>query len=223
MGADFYPRLTANARDHAICNRLVNEQTLVGLLLAGPGVIATLTFAPIVIYMFYSAKFSAAVPALRWICLGTALQVVTWPMGFIIVAKAKKSLFFLAELAWTAVAVALAWLCVRFFGLDGAGIAFFGSYVFHSVLIYAIVNRLTDFRWSTENKTTGLRFFFLMAVVFCGFQVLPLGAAVCAGFAATILSCVYSTRLLFRFSSFESLPYQVRRLATSLRLVPSRV
>jgi hypothetical protein len=31
------------------CNRLVNEQAEVGLLLAGPGVIATLTFAPLVI------------------------------------------------------------------------------------------------------------------------------------------------------------------------------
>src|SRR5206468_2750440 len=41
MGADFYPRLTASARDDATCNRLVNEQTLIGMLLAGPGVIAT--------------------------------------------------------------------------------------------------------------------------------------------------------------------------------------
>src|SRR5690348_9125671 len=40
MGADFYPRLTAVANDNAECNRLVNEQARVGLLLAGPGVIA---------------------------------------------------------------------------------------------------------------------------------------------------------------------------------------
>ena len=38
MGADFYPRLTAVASDHVECNRLVNEQAEVGLLLAGPGV-----------------------------------------------------------------------------------------------------------------------------------------------------------------------------------------
>ncbi len=60
MGVDFYPRLTASASDNPECNRLVNEQTLVGLLLAGPGVIATLTFAPLVIALFYSAKFGAA-------------------------------------------------------------------------------------------------------------------------------------------------------------------
>ena len=46
MGADFYPRLTAVATDDAQCNRLVNEQAQIGMLLAGPGVVATLTFAP---------------------------------------------------------------------------------------------------------------------------------------------------------------------------------
>lgn len=97
MGADFYPRLTASAADNPACNRLVNEQALVGLLLAGPGVIATLTFAPIVIALFYTAKFSAAVGILRWICLGATLQVITWPMGFIIIAKGRQNLFFLAN------------------------------------------------------------------------------------------------------------------------------
>ena len=36
MGADFYPRLTAVAKDNAECNRLVNEQAQISLLLAGP-------------------------------------------------------------------------------------------------------------------------------------------------------------------------------------------
>jgi PST family polysaccharide transporter len=70
MGADFYPRLTASIHKHEDANRLVNEQTLIGLLLAGPGVVATLTFAPLVIAVLYSAKFAAAVTLLRWICLG---------------------------------------------------------------------------------------------------------------------------------------------------------
>ena len=52
MGADFYPRLTASANDNTACNRMVNEQTRVGLLLAVPGVIATLTFAPVVMPCF---------------------------------------------------------------------------------------------------------------------------------------------------------------------------
>ena len=158
MGADFYPRLTASANDNATCNRLINEQTLIGLLLAGPGVLATLTLAPLVISVFYSAKFAAAVPVLRWICLGVTLQVITWPMGYIIVAKAKKALFFFAETAWAVVAIALAWSCVSRFGLEGAGIAFFLSYVFHGLLIFAIVRHISGFSWSQGSARCGLYF-----------------------------------------------------------------
>ena len=87
MGADFFPRLTAVANDRSECNRLVNEQAEVSLLLAGPGVIGTLTFAPLVIQLFYSAKFGPAVDILRWICLGMTFRVASWPMGFILLAK----------------------------------------------------------------------------------------------------------------------------------------
>lgn len=221
MGADFYPRLTARAGDNIECNRLVNEQTLVGLLLAGPGIIATLTFAPLVIALLYTAKFGAAVPILRWICLGAALQVVTWPMGFIIIAKGKQGIFFFAELAWTIVALALAWMCIRSFGLTGAGIAFFGSYVFHAFLIYPIVRRLSGFRWSTANSRAGLLFAFLITFVFCAFYVLPLLLAACVGIIALIASSVYSIRGLFRLVPFDRIPQPIQRLFLSLRLASS--
>ena len=67
-----------------------------------------------------------------------ALRVVTWPMGYIIVAKGAQTLFFATELAWTAVNVGLSWLFVSRFGVAGAGIAFFASYVFQPTMIYAV-------------------------------------------------------------------------------------
>lgn len=204
MGADFYPRLTASANDNIACNRLVNEQAQVGLLLAGPGVIATLTFAPLVIGLLYTVKFGAAIEILRWICLGTTLQVITWPMGFIIVAKAKQNLFFGAELAWTIVSIALAWICIKSFGLKGAGIAFFGSYIFHGFLIYPIVRHLSGFRWSAENLKTGRTFLSLIAMVFCGFYILPRLLAACVGTVAAVLSGAYSIRVLQTLVSSDS-------------------
>ena len=101
MGTDFYPRLTAVARDDSECNRLVNEQAFVSILLAGPGVIATLALAPLVIVVFYTVKFEGAAVILRWICLGLTLRVISWPMGYIILAKGRQSVFFWSELAWT--------------------------------------------------------------------------------------------------------------------------
>ena len=57
MGMDYYPRLTAVAHDNDQVNRLVNEQIEVGILLALPGLLGTLVFAPWLMHIFYSAKF----------------------------------------------------------------------------------------------------------------------------------------------------------------------
>lgn len=216
MAADFYPRLTACSKDNPACNRLVNEQAHVGLLLGGPGVLATLTFAPLVIALFYSARFGAAVGILRWICLGTIVQVVTWPMGFIIVAKAKQTVFIACELAWTLVSLALAWIGINRFGLNGVGIAFFGSYIFHGVLIYGVVRRMSGFLWSTENKRTAALFIAVITAVFSAFYLLPFAIAECLGVLATVLSAIYSTLLLARLLSSDSLPKQLRSLFASV-------
>jgi antigen flippase len=212
MGADFYPRLTAAAKNNPLCNRLVNEQARVGLLLAGPGVMATLTFAPVVIVLFYTAKFIAAVEILRWLCLGITLRVIAWPMGFVVLAKGKQSLFFWSEILWTTVYLGLAWFFISEYGLKGAGIAFFGSYISHGLIVYVIVRRLSGFRWSTENQRTGLMFLSAIALVFCGFYVMPLAWAVGAGTVAVLVSAVYSVKTLVRLVGTDRLPRPLRSL-----------
>ncbi len=101
MGTDYYPRLTAAIHDHATVNRLVNEQTEVALLLAGPVFLAMLGLAPWVIQLLYSSRFRPAVDVLRWQMLGDVLKVASWPLGFIILAAGDGRTFMLTEsLAW---------------------------------------------------------------------------------------------------------------------------
>ena len=212
MGSDFYPRLTAIAKNHAECNRLVNEQAEVSLLLAGPGVLATLTFAPLVIMLFYTSKFAFAVEPLRWICLGMALRVIAWPMGFIVLAKGANWIFLWTEVAASLVHVGIAFFLIGHFGLPAAGMAFFGLYVWHSLLIYVIVRRLTGFRWSATNKRTGMLYLPLIGIVFCGFFVLPFWVATALGALAAVASSIYSLRALVRLVPLERMPRIMRPL-----------
>jgi len=206
LGTDCYPRLVRVAYEDQECNRLVNEQAQVSLLLAVPGVLITLTLAPLVISLFYSAKFFPAVDVLRWICLGMAMRVLTWPIGFIVVAKNKQALFFAIDLAWTVVNIGLSWWCVEAFGVNGAGIAFFGSYIFHGLLVYPIVRRLSGFRWTAANIKTATCSFIVIACVFIGMHVLPPAIATTFGIFATIASSYVSIRLLVHLVSPERLP-----------------
>ena len=87
MGKDYYPSLTAIAQDNGKYTSLINHQMEIGLLIAMPGILATMTFAPLVISIFYSTKFMLAVKILRWQILGILLQTINWPMGFLIDGK----------------------------------------------------------------------------------------------------------------------------------------
>jgi antigen flippase len=220
MGADFYPRLVSVATDNSRCNRLVNEQAQVSLLLAGPGIVATIAFAPLVIPLFYSNKFVEAVEILRWICLGMAFRVITWPMGFIIVAKNRQLIFFGADLAWTVVNVGLAWLFVGQLGLHGAGIAFFGSYLFQGLLIYPIVRALSGFRWSHANRKIGTLFLCSITLVFCGLYLLPPLSAAVLGAMVTAVTAMYSLRRLLSLVSTDQIPQRMRQRLGWLRLDP---
>ncbi len=220
MGADFYPRLSAVGRNNDECNRMVNEQALIGLLLAGPGVIATLTFAPVVIALFYSARFGAAVGVLRWVSLGAALQVVTWPMGFIILAKARQDFFILSESVWAVVAVGLAWFSINRFGLIGAGMAFFLSYIVHAALVYPVVRHLSGFRWSSTNKKVGSLFSVLILAAFVLVLTTQPVPALVIGFVLTAFAIAFSIRFLTRIVPLEDVPRPVRRILAMCSLVP---
>jgi antigen flippase len=206
MGADFYPRLVALASDHERCNRTVNEQTQIGILIAVPGVLATICLAPLVIVLIYSREFLGAVDVLRWVCLGMGIRIVSWPIGFIVVAKGRQTIFFLTELAWTVVSLLLAWWSVATFGLAGAGIAFFLSYVFHTAMLFPVVKRLTGFSWSRANKRLGIGYTLAITLVIVLFHVLPTMTASLAGGLVTLLISAYSVKQLVTLVPPTSVP-----------------
>jgi enterobacterial common antigen flippase len=222
MGADFFPRLMGVANDDAQCRRLVNEQTRASLLLAGPGIIATLVFAPLLMTLFYSREFSAGAELLQWICVGMALRVISWPLGFIIVAKGHRVLIVATEFAWMVVNLLLTWMLVGQFGLTGVGIAFFGSYVFHSLLNYAIVRRLGGFRFSRENLSTIVLTILVVGGAFGGFFAFPHRIAMGIGAVAVLVSGGYCFMLLATLVEPNDLPAPFRQLVGAARSLSKR-
>jgi len=203
MGTDFYPRLTAVAGDNAACNRLVNEQTEVGLLLAAPAVIATLTFAPLAIQIFYSAQFIPAYDVLRWQMLGVFLRLVVWPIIFVIQAKGKGKTFFCTELAANVAHVGLIWAGISLFGLEGTGMAFFILYIFYTLMILTVVHHLSGFLWSAANLRLGFILSFCVMVAFLLPYFMHQRAATAMGAALTLGMSAYCLRKLYLLVGLE--------------------
>lgn len=156
MGADYYPRLTAAIRDPATATRLVNEQTEVALLLCAPVLLAMLGLAPWVINLLYSAEFGPAVEILRWQLLGDIPKVMSWPLGFVILAYGAGKTFVLTESLGMGVFVLGVLIGLPMIGVTATGVAFLALYVAHLPLVWLLSRRMIGFRWTRAVKAQAL-------------------------------------------------------------------
>lgn len=168
MGADFFPHLAGVSQDDAASNRLINAQAQSGTLLALPGVLTALALGPWLLQLLYAAEFVSAFEIFRWQALGIYLRLVSWPLGFLVVAKAKGNLYLLTELISNLFFLGAAWLGLQLWGVTGAGAAFFALYLFYTALMMYVGKRLSGFAWTPAS----LRIFgWTLAAVTAGFGV----------------------------------------------------
>jgi len=215
MGTDYFPRLTGVVHDHVAANRLVNEQSEVALLLAGPVFLAMLGLAPWVIELLYSSEFGPAAAVLRWQVLGDVLKVVSWPLGYIILAAGDGRTFMLVESFAIATFAGFTWIGLPLIGVEATGVAFLGMYLLYLPLVYWQAWRRTGFAW----ERTVLRLFcalvLLASLVLLSAawsQWLAAGLGVAAASALSIIGLV-------RLGHMANLGGAVGRIASSSRQV----
>lgn len=150
MGTDFYPRLTSVIHDQAVATATVNQQTEIGILLALPGLIATFAFAPWVIKLFYSQAFLPASEVLTWMTLGVFGRVISWPMGFIMLAMGSARWFLGTEAFFVVLQAGLTLWLVPSYGVVGAAYAFALSYCFYTIGMLCVSRVLNKFKWSVD-------------------------------------------------------------------------
>ncbi|WP_434782237.1 O-antigen translocase [Ferrovum myxofaciens] len=202
MGADYYPQLTSLAPDKAAMNNLVNEQTEIGLLLAVPGLLATLSLAPWIIHIFYSVEFLQAASLLQWFILGCLIRVIQWPMGFLQLTFLKGRWFFITQTTLNAIHLSLIWTGITLFGIEGVSMAFFSLYVVSLGLIYLVAMHLTDFSWNSSCRKLLMIVIPVVATTFTIVRILPLWPSTILGIATTVISSVLCLRgLIYRIGN----------------------
>ena len=194
MGTDFFPRLTGVADDNRQVNQLVNEQIEIGLLLALPGILATLAFAPWVMRLFYSAEFLAGAELLPWFILGVFGRVTSWPLGFLLLAKGASRWYAATETFFVALHLVLSILLLRTFGLIGIALAFAILYAAYNIGMVFVAAKLTGFRWSMGVIKLVVTSVILVGLGFCSSLTLPFGWAEGIGLLLTLTATIYSLR-----------------------------
>jgi O-antigen/teichoic acid export membrane protein len=219
MGTDYYPRLTAVIRDHVAANRLVNEQTEVALLLAAPVLMAMLGLAPWVIHLLYSAQFVEAAEVLRWQVLGDILKIVSWPLGFLLMAAGSAKTYMATE--WMAMGVFffMTYLLMPLMGIVATGVSFLGMYVIYLATVWALAVRRTGFSWRGPLKRLLLYIFGgCLAIHLVGYK-----SQVAAAGLGVALSVGWGLYALVRLSHASGLSGPVGRLAGVARATMMKV
>ena len=142
MGKDFYPRLAAVSDDGPASMRLISQQTEIAILLSLPLLAAFVAAAPVLIPFLFSADFAGAVPAVGWFALGAFGRVISWPLGYYLIAAGRGLYFFATELLFGLVYLLLADWLIGLRGLQGAGIAWFVLYLLYWATMSLLVGRL---------------------------------------------------------------------------------
>ena len=198
MGTDYFPRLSAVAHDHSQMNRLVNEQTEIGILLAFPGLLGTMVFAPWLMQIFYSAKFVSAAPLLPWFVLGIFFKIISWPMGFIMQAKGATRLFVVTETLFNVCLIVVTILLLKNHGPKGAAYAYALLYGVYILAILAMSSIMTGFRWSREAILLLVLTSTMVTVTMLAHRFLPQNPAMLAGATLSFASIIFSGRQIVR-------------------------
>ena len=215
MGADYYPRLTAVATDQSRFVSMVNQQAEIALLIATPGIVGTLAFAPLAIHLFYSSAYADAYGVMRWLILGVFLRLVSWPLGFILLAKGAAALFLTTEVVHQIINVMLVFALLSPFGLPGAGAAFAFLYVIYSVVILSLTAVKYGFRYA---KIYPPLLMVCLTLTLGGFflsNIHSVGLRYSVGTALSLLACVVCGLVLKRLMGLRDLR---GLLSTALRL-----
>lgn len=204
MGSDFYPRLCSIISDNKKTGLLINEQTYIVLVIAVPIIVLLLLCSKIALSLLYSLEFSAASDVLNWQILGTFFKVLSWPLGFILLAKGKGLIYFLSETLFLVIYLVGIYCLYPFFDFESVGISYLIAYSLYLPIVFVLGRKLSRFWWTTENLRIGFISLILVLLAFCSVKFTP-NYTIIVGVPILIASLLYSLFKLNKVFPLRSL------------------
>jgi PST family polysaccharide transporter len=165
MGADFFPRVAA-AKDEAEARSITEKQILAGLLLGVPLIVAMLTLGKLSIRLLYADTFDAAIPLLTWMTYGVFVRLVSWPIGFLMMARSSPLVFIVVEGLACLLSLVLPVMLMGQMGLVGAAVGFFWAAILYAILLVSLLSRRSGIAPGTATVSA----VFLSALAVCACQ-----------------------------------------------------
>ena len=163
MNADYYPRLAKIANDREETNLAVNRQSEILCYIAMPILGVMIVAAPLIIHLMLSKEFLVITDFIKWICLGTAFQVFSYPLGHMSWAKGDMKVIFLLEAIYNSSARLVIYVASYYLGgLEGLGYGICLTNLLYLIIISIVVVRRYGFVRDNNSKK---RFIYLLPLI----------------------------------------------------------
>ncbi len=150
MATDYYPRLSAIAHDNKLCQKTINQQAEIAILILAPILMIFFVFIDWAVILLYSKQFLAINVMIYWAALGMFFKAASWSIAFIFLAKGTSKLFFWNELTANIYVLTLNIFGYQIWGLTGLGISFMVAYFVYLVQVFLISKKYFKFSFEKE-------------------------------------------------------------------------
>lgn len=131
MATDYFPRLSSHSGDNNFCQKTINEQAEIMLLLLAPLLVFFILFSDLIIRILYTNDFLSIVTMINCAVVGMLFRAVSWAISFVFVAKGHAKIFFWNELLANIYFFLFNFVGYLLYGLTGIGFAFLLSYIIY--------------------------------------------------------------------------------------------
>lgn len=161
MEADYYPRLSAIGDDLEKCNRTVNQQLEICVMLMGPILVFFMLAMPMVVYLLYSSAYLVLVDMAVCAAIYMLFKAATLPVAYLALSKGDSLMFLSMDVVYYIFMVIAVVLGYQIGGLFGTGVALAISGLFDFLLIHWVYSKRYGFRL----ERNVLKFFLSQLVV----------------------------------------------------------
>ena len=151
MGAEFYPKLIAYARDNDKFNIELNAQVEVVMILSAPVLAVMAAFPDFWIRIFYTTGFGDAADALVIMLVGLAGRLFAAPIRLALLAKHRAKTVLLLEALFTVISLGSIASLAPWLGFIGCAMSFAALHLSFSVIMSSFLPKLTGQRISWAN------------------------------------------------------------------------
>jgi O-antigen/teichoic acid export membrane protein len=205
MSTDLFPRIAAISIDNLKIKILINQQSIIMILILAPLLIFLISSLPFVIKLLLSSKFLPIIELLKWAILGVVFQAIGYPIGLTIAAKGHSKIYLILVIALHVTTLLTYTVFYHFLKLEGIGIAFLLVQSF----FFIIGIRILQVKYSFSYEHHFIKIFLIQLVLITtAFLVIMFVGLPIANFSGVILtaaSALYSYFELKKRIDFSSI------------------